>query len=117
MQFSGSTVSQAVRPSATGEGPVLDKRIEVPGHWDLYTSVAGRPDFGKRAKPIEAEAPDFEPPSTCRRVSIVVYEERLRENPAFRDRLEREGWKKEGIREFDGRVVFSVYHRAFPPTP
>jgi hypothetical protein len=88
---------------------LLDNRVlYLPEHWDLYALARGRDALVGRATLIDAEEASFAPPSACKSVSLVVYEDELRSHPAFRDRLASQGWSKTAIPESDGTVYLSV---------
>jgi 4-amino-4-deoxy-L-arabinose transferase-like glycosyltransferase len=90
---------------------LIDRRVEVPAQWRLYARVSGRSDFA-RLKIVDVERPDFSPPPSCARTSVVVLEGQVRDNPETGQRLGAAGWQKTSIPEPEGKTIYAVYRRS-----
>jgi 4-amino-4-deoxy-L-arabinose transferase-like glycosyltransferase len=90
-----------------------DVRVAISTYWELYATLWNRPDFARQRNEVDIEDPRFTPPADCRHSSVVVLAERVFDNPALDERLQRDGWRHKPIQEPDGKALLVVYSRVF----
>ena len=89
----------------------LDERVTITGFWRFYTKVLGRPDLAQRTNLVDTEREGFAPPPGCHASTVLVLEDRLRDNHSFNARVIAEGWSRTAIPEPDAKISLVVLHR------
>jgi len=105
--YFGGNLPAAIRTAAMAQDPhcvYFDSRVAVISqYWDVYG-----PPAAPQPHVVNAAAPDFAIPPSCRSASLVVLEKEAQQ-PPLQGRLTAPGWSATPIREPDGRVYFDVY--------